>query len=195
MGQVLSLPLKLLQTTRAYYTGFFHYWCGAGRHKPYNRTALESIFRPLHPPTTTAPTPQEDDNAAAKEDEGTQQKHQLFQQHARIHLYALTSNFYLYKKPHYRKGSYRDDLVDNLRNVAIPGTGLPLSLIASNRFVALTFLWTAYPVVSFVAAVHKWFHSGCQSLSIISQEYATRLLAPDDWFRYDLRSAVVLVEL
>lgn len=94
----------------------------------------------------------------------------------------MASNFYLYDKPHYRKGSYRDDLVDNLRNVAIPGTGIPLSIIARSRILALGFLLTTYPAVSLVASIHKWFMSKFQSS--LSEEYATRLLAPDDWFSY-----------
>jgi len=106
----------------------------------------------------------------------------LFKQHARVHLFSLASNFYLYNKPHYRKGSYRDDLVDNLRNVAIPGTGIPLSIFARSRFLALGFLMTAYPTISFVASVHKWFMSRFQIS--LSDEYGTRLLAPDDWFSY-----------
>lgn len=106
----------------------------------------------------------------------------LFKQHARIHLFSLAANFYLYNKPHYRKGSYRDDLVDNLCNVAIPGTGTPLSIIAASRIGALGFLLTAYPAVSLIASLHKWFMSKFQS-SIV-EEFATRLLAPDDWFTY-----------
>jgi hypothetical protein len=109
-------------------------------------------------------------------------KEALFKQHARIHLFSLASNFYLYNKPHYRKGSYRDDLLDNLRNVAIPGTGIPLSLFAGSRIVAMTFLLTAYPAVSLVSALHKWFMSKFEVS--LSEEYATRLLAPDDWFSY-----------
>jgi hypothetical protein len=86
----------------------------------------------------------------------------------------LASNFYLYNKPHYRKGSYRDDLIDNLRNVAIPGTGIPLSIFARNQVFALGFLLTSYPAVSFVASVHKWVKSKFQSS--LAEEYATRLL-------------------
>ena len=68
----------------------------------------------------------------------------LFKQHARIHLFNLASVFHLYDKPHYRKGSYRDDLVDNLRNVAIPGTGIPLSLFVRSKILALGFVLIAY---------------------------------------------------
>lgn len=173
MGQVLSLPFKLASTTKTYLFGFFHYWCGPGRHAPFDKT--QSTFLPLHPhPTDTA-------------DE------QLFKQHARIHLYTLASNLYLYSKPHYRKGTYATDLVDNLCNVAIPGTGLSLSLVASSRLVAVPFLLVTVPTICFVAAVHKWIQSIYNGTGggSISEEYAKRLLTPDDWFSYWRLNCVV----
>ena len=69
-----------------------------------------------------------------------------------------------------------------MRNVAIPGTGLPLSLVAANRWIAFGFLMTAYPAVCLVSSVQKWIKT--RGESSISEEYATRLLAPDDWFSY-----------
>jgi len=164
MGQVLSLPLKLAKTTWIYHTGFFHYLLGAGRTLEYSSDLKESTLAVLRP----RPDDTSDDI--------------LFKKHARIHLFSLASQFYLYDKPHYRKGSYREDLVDNLENVAIPGTGLKLSWIACNRLVGLGFLLTAYPAIGLVSSLHQWFMSKFQSS--ISGEYATRLLAPDDWFSY-----------
>jgi len=161
MGQVLSLPFKLARTTHTFVSGFFYYLAGPGRTQPFTPS---STFRPLHP----APSDSPDDL--------------LFKQHARVHLFSLASNFYLYNKPHYRKGTYRDDLLDNLRNVALPGTGVPLSWMARSRLLAVPFLLTAYPAVSLVAAVHQWLKT--RGATSISQEYQTRLLAPNDWFSY-----------
>jgi len=106
----------------------------------------------------------------------------LFYQHARLHLFTLASAFYLYDKPHYRKGSYGEDIVDNFANVAIPGTGLPLSLFVWNRPMAFGLVCAASPIVSAVAALHLWVKT--RGKSSISEEYAIRLLAPDDWFSY-----------
>jgi hypothetical protein len=164
MGQVLSLPLRVAGYTLTYYQGFFHYLLGAGRNSEYSADLENSTLAALKP----AP--------------GDSAEEILFKQHARIHLFALASQFYLYDKPHYRKGSYREDLVDNLENVAIPGTGLKLSWVACNRVLGLGFLMTAYPAISLVASFHNWFMSKFQSS--ISREFATRLLAPDDWFSY-----------
>ena len=154
MGQIVSLPYKLAQHTWTFYRGFYHYWIGPGRHSDYGPFLQ------------------------AKETDSEDRK--LFLQHANIHLFSLASNFYLYRKPHYRKGSYRDDLLDNLRNVAIPGTGIPLSIIARSRLRALWFLAFVYPKVCLVAALQQWWKKGTS----ISDEFATRLLAPDDWFSY-----------
>jgi hypothetical protein len=159
MGQAFSI----LSHTKTFYSGFLYYLFGSGRTSPY-LLENESTLKALQIKSSDSP------------------KEALFKQHARIHLFSLASNFYLYNKPHYRKGSYRDDLVDNLRNVAIPGTGIPLSIFASSRMLAFGFLMTAYPAVSLVASLHKWFMSKFESS--LSEEYATRLLAPDDWFSY-----------
>lgn len=160
MGQVVSLPFKILHHTRTYVSGFFHFLCGKGRTEPYNK----SSFAPL--------APQPDDSPVTL----------LWKQNARIHLFSLASNFYLYSKPHYRKPTYRADLCDNLCNVAIPGTGLPLSWVAASRWVALPFLLVGYPAVSWIASLHQFVRT--RGGSSISEEYAKRLLAPDDWFSY-----------
>jgi hypothetical protein len=181
MGQLVSLPFRLAKTTATYWSGLVHYLAGSGRNSSYDlifqdggqhedpsrskssRPSSASSFAPLRPlPTDTA-------------------ERRLFKQHARIHLYSLASNFYLYHLPHYRKASYRDDLVDNLRNVAIPGTGIALSWVARNRWVAGAFLVVGYPAVSLVSALHRCLRSGFAAS--VANEYETRLLAPDDWFR------------
>ena len=50
--------------------------------------------------------------------------------HARVHVFSLALTMRLWGRPHYRAGSYRDDALANLSNVAIPGTGIPLSWLA-----------------------------------------------------------------
>mmetsp|Transcript_28548 Transcript_28548/g.58439 ORF Transcript_28548/g.58439 Transcript_28548/m.58439 type:complete len:477 (-) Transcript_28548:294-1724(-) len=174
MGQAVSLPFKLANTTLTFYRGFFHYLLGTGRHSPYlppsdPSSTIPSYLRPhQHTPSTYTSTP-------------------IFHRHARMHLYTLASAFYLYHKPHYRKPSYRRDILDNFSNVAIPGTGIPLSYFVWNRFSALTLVCVGYPAISLAASVHKWM-KGLLTFSgerhSISEEYKVRLLAPDDWFSY-----------
>ena len=40
-----------------------------------------------------------------------------------VHLYTLSKQLQLWRAPHYRAPSFAADLRNNLRNVAIPGTG------------------------------------------------------------------------
>ena len=108
----------------------------------------------------------------------------LFKKNARIHLYTFAAAFWLYDKPHYRKGSYRDDLIDNFRNVAIPGTGLPLSLVVINIYVAYFFCFIINPIICLIASFHLCFIKKEISMKDLSKEYGTRLLAPNDWFSY-----------
>mmetsp|Transcript_32642 Transcript_32642/g.75136 ORF Transcript_32642/g.75136 Transcript_32642/m.75136 type:complete len:434 (-) Transcript_32642:395-1696(-) len=110
------------------------------------------------------------------------EKEALRKRYARIHLYSLALIFYLWDKPHYRKGSYQNDLSDNLRNVAIPGTGIPLSIFVCNRYVALFFILLVYPLVSFIAAAHLLLKK--KSFTDFADEYSTRILTPNDWFSF-----------
>ncbi|KAL7546494.1 hypothetical protein ACHAWF_009831 [Thalassiosira exigua] len=187
MGNAVSLPFKLASTTWTFYRGLFHYLLGAGRTRPY--------LPPSHPdsvvPSYLRPPPPRTDGATKEEDVRLSSsswtvpnfaKTDLFYQHARVHLYTLASAFYLYHKPHYRKGSYRDDVVDNFRNVAVPGTGVPLSWFVWNKPLAFGFVCLASPLCSAAASVHLWLRTRFRSS--ISEEYAIRLLAPDDWFSY-----------
>ena len=188
MGQVISPPFKMAATTLTFYRGFFHYLFGAGRRAPYlppshAESAVPSYLRP--PPGDGSPA----STAAAASRRSSSSwtvpgfaRTPLFYQHARLHLYSLASAFYLYHKPHYRKGSYREDLVDNLANVAVPGTGLPLSWFVWNRPLAFGFVCAACPVVSAVAALRLWVQT--RGRASVAEEYAIRLLAPDDWFSY-----------
>jgi hypothetical protein len=197
MGQLVSLPLRLSKTTATYWSGLYHYLAGSGRNSPYSLAF--SSEREVGPTTTTTSTTTRSSTTSSSSPSSSSPstttlsfaplrplptdtaERRQFKQHARIHLYSLAANFYLYHLPHYRKASYREDLVDNLRNVAIPGTGLALSWVARNRWVAGAFLAVGYPAVSLVAALHKCVRS--RFAASVADEYEARLLAPDDWFR------------
>lgn len=188
MGQVISLPFKLASTTLTFYRGFFHYLLGQGRHSPYlppsdSESTVPSYLRPaanVAKSNTASSCTVSISSSSWTIPSFTQTP--LFHQHARLHLYTLASAFYLYHKPHYRKPSYKEDIVDNFANVAIPRTGLPLSLFVWNKPLAFSLVCTASPIVSLLAAFHLWLKT--RGKSSISEEYAIRLLAPDDWFSY-----------
>jgi hypothetical protein len=40
---------------------------------------------------------------------------------ANVQLYSLALIFKMWDKPHYRSKSFQEDMINNLRNVAVPG--------------------------------------------------------------------------
>ena len=47
---------------------------------------------------------------------------------ASVQVFSLALIFKMWGRPHYRSRSFQQDMLDNLKNVAIPGTGIPLSV-------------------------------------------------------------------
>ncbi|KAJ8598603.1 hypothetical protein CTAYLR_001703 [Chrysophaeum taylorii] len=96
----------------------------------------------------------------------------------KVHVFSLVLAIKLWDKPHYRKSSYAADVRDNFRNVAIPGTGIPLSVLATHKAVAVGFLVFFYPAICLCAAVAH----ARRNRTSLSSAYRTQLLAPRDWF-------------
>ena len=65
----------------------------------------------------------------------------------KVHVFSLALAVRLWSAPHYRKASYAGDLRDNFRNVAVPGTGVPLSVLTYSRAAAVAFLFLGYPAL------------------------------------------------
>ena len=109
---------------------------------------------------------------------------------AKAQVYSLSLIFKLWSKPHYRSPSFQQDMLDNLKNVAIPGTGVPLSYFCGNYLVCLLFVFFANPLVCLLGAVHKAAKEQEEaddfSLPAFARGtlrfYGTHLLHPDDWF-------------
>jgi hypothetical protein len=72
--------------------------------------------------------------------------------HAKTYIYSIALLNPLWSEPHYRHPSFYVDLVKNLRNVAIPGTGIPLSIISYSRLILFPFLVFVYPVLCAIGA-------------------------------------------
>jgi hypothetical protein len=185
MGQIISLPYRIGRITFTYWSGLYYFLCGEGRHGSYDdavkKDSASGRFGKIvsHKLITTLFSSNSD---SSKKDECA-----LVEQQVRVHLYTLSCNLYLYNQPHYRKDTYVQDLIDNFRNIAIPGTGIPLSTFFYRNpilkyGITLPFLVFGYPLISSVASIHYWMSSyGKESLC---KEYFTRLLAPNDWFTY-----------
>jgi len=99
---------------------------------------------------------------------------------AKAQLYSLCLILWMWRQPHYRCGSFQDDMIANLRNVAIPGTGIPLSLVVQYKLLAVLFLFIGYPVICLVAGLRK----GGLNISSATRCYSEQLLCPQDWFSF-----------
>lgn len=106
---------------------------------------------------------------------------------AKAQVYSLYAVLWMWDRPHYRTGSYQDDMLTNLRNVAIPGTGIPLSLLVRSKLLALLFLVVGYPLICMVAGLRK----GGLSLQAATQAFSEQLLCPQDWFSFWRLNCVV----
>jgi len=173
LSHVLLQLFAMLRTVQIYFGGLWYYAAGKGTTLPYETDLYaDSVFAPLR---------------ATKADSAADL---LWKQRARVHLYHIAAHFFLWDEAHYRKGCFATDLRDNLRNVAIPRTGVPLSIFAWNRATALLFLIVIYPLIALCASLQKWLSSRSTSakrswdLTPMAEEFRTRLLAPDDWFNF-----------
>jgi hypothetical protein len=174
MGQWMSSAYDLVDTTFLYWRGIYHYSLGAGRSLPYDYYLQNEQSFVIDRQLTRASAWS---NA----------------QHARIHLFSLASHFYTWRRPHYRKPTYQQDLLDNLSNVYIPGTQRffgPLSLFVYSRFRFTILILIVNPVASLIASLHYSYkmkrlsESSSSQKSCLVTEYQRRLLSPNDWFNY-----------
>ena len=108
-------------------------------------------------------------------------------QWARVQIYSLSLIFKMWEKKTYRSPTFQQDMIDNLRNVAIPGTGIPLSFFATNYWLCLFFVLVINPVVCLLGAINKARYMKVpfqERLAVISRLYIDHLLCPRDWFSF-----------
>jgi len=77
------------------------------------------------------------------------------EQMIKVQLYSLGLVFRMWDKPHYRSPSFQQDLLNNLKNVAIPGTGIPLSSFCYHYHLCLILIVVINPIVSLLGAMNK----------------------------------------
>jgi hypothetical protein len=78
-------------------------------------------------------------------------------------------------------------MIDNLKNVAIPGTGVPLSWFCYNYYICLFSILFINPFVCLMGAIHKSFaysDTATELLENVEKFYISHLLNPDDWFSF-----------
>ena len=112
---------------------------------------------------------------------------------AKVQMYSLALIMKIWDKPHYRNGDFQEDMIKNLRDVALPGTGIPLSVFAYHKMFTYVFLLIFYPTVAWLAAFNRAWHRNNEepveylkhsTLHHIYQCYSEQLIEPRDWFSY-----------
>ncbi len=105
---------------------------------------------------------------------------------AKVHVYGLWLDLYLWDRPHYRAPTYRHDLLANLCNVAVPGTGLPLSFFCIAKPFAYLFFVFLYPVVALLGAVNvaRTAPKSQGKYTALTDAFREHLLMPEDWFNF-----------
>jgi len=100
----------------------------------------------------------------------------------RAHLYSLASVPWLMLQPHYRTGTFQQDMLTNLRNVVLPTRiyGVPLSIYATSRLTAIFAILVVIPFAAFVGSLWRRLH-GLEASA--AQCFRRSLLAPADWFQ------------
>ena len=100
---------------------------------------------------------------------------------ARANVYLAARTLWLWRRPHYRSRSYQTDLAANLRNVALPGTGVALSGAAQSRAHAVGCLLVVAPAFAALAALARCWHR--KMLRGAGEAFAEALLLPHgSWF-------------
>ncbi|CAK9046992.1 unnamed protein product [Durusdinium trenchii] len=97
------------------------------------------------------------------------------------HLYSLAMVPWLMTKPHYRTGTFKEDMLTNLRNVVLPTGiyGVPLSLWAYSRLHALVAILFVIPFAAFVGSWYRRIFG----LDFAYACFRRSLLEPRDWFQ------------
>ncbi|CAK0855461.1 unnamed protein product, partial [Prorocentrum cordatum] len=100
----------------------------------------------------------------------------------RAHLYSLASVPWLMVQPHYRAGTFQQDMLTNLRNVAVPTGvyGIPLSLWARSRASAVVAILFMIPTVAFWGS---WWRRLRGMEASAAECFRRSLLAPTDWIQ------------
>ena len=99
---------------------------------------------------------------------------------ARVHLRSLALINEMWNEPHYRNGTFGVDMAKNLRNVAVPGTGLPLSALCFSATVFRLVLMVVYPLTALAAAIIR--RKPDSSADDVATAFVNHLVRPTDWF-------------
>jgi hypothetical protein len=108
--------------------------------------------------------------------------------HAKTYVYSIALLNPLWSEPHYRHPSFYVDLVKNLRNVAIPGTGIPLSIVSYSRIILFPFLVFVYPwlcaIGAFLELNAEYANKQGSVVERFLRTFAQIFVNPQNWFAF-----------
>jgi hypothetical protein len=105
-----------------------------------------------------------------------------FPSQSRVYIRSIALAMTLWSLPHYRNGNFQDDMEKNLRNVAIPGTGVPLSVFCRSRVRFFVAVLVLAPIACLCIAVIGAKPAKGGAKQAVADRYAMLLLHPQDWF-------------
>lgn len=109
-------------------------------------------------------------------------------QWAKVQVFSLSLIFKLWSLKHYRSPSFQQDMIDNLKNVAIPGTGLALSWFCYSYWTCLWYVLFINPLICLFGAINKVrkepFVTLEDAVGSGVKHFTRHLLHPDDWFSF-----------
>ena len=97
---------------------------------------------------------------------------------AALWIFSLARTPSMWSRQHYRAPSFGTDIQGNLRNVAIPGTGIPMHLLLQGHLFVWLFLFLVYPLVALLTAVYLGYCCG----ENMASRFEEHLLQPSHWF-------------
>mmetsp|Transcript_145252 Transcript_145252/g.205605 ORF Transcript_145252/g.205605 Transcript_145252/m.205605 type:complete len:516 (-) Transcript_145252:57-1604(-) len=97
---------------------------------------------------------------------------------SRVYIRSIALAMKLWSLPHYRNGNFQEDMEKNLRNVAIPGTGVPLSVFCRSQFR----FFFAVLILAPLACLYAAMIDEDDSKKGVAERYEQFLLRPQDWF-------------
>ena len=98
------------------------------------------------------------------------------------YLQSIGLHFKLFYEPHYRTASLQQDLIDNFRNVAVPGTVLPLSLLCYHIYFLYAYFFFVHPLLILVACFNIAKSPAHAKARQFGQIFTDELIRPGHWF-------------
>merc|ERR1711972_712609 len=102
--------------------------------------------------------------------------------YSRAHMYSLASVPWLLSQPHYRAGTFQEDMQTNLRNVVLPTGlyGIPLSICVLNKMTVVLAGLFLIPFAAFWGSLWRRLR-GLEDSACAC--FRRTLLEPTDWFQ------------